>query len=418
VDRPHRVALAIAAAGAQIAAIMIYPVGALDVFNYLAEIKLAFHYDQNPYLVTLEAFKADSFARSAFLVDIPLFYGPAWLIVSAIPVVVVGFEDALTALLALKIFHVLVLVAIAAMIGIHQRDERAGWIAALLFFINPLIVFEGVVNVHNDVLMTAFIVAAIISLKRRSVLAGPLLALAVLVKLYAAALAPLFIAVALRDRWPWRRAMLTTVLAALTMIMVSLPYWADGRMIEGFEAGLEQSQLMDHVSVFSIVQQYEQQGIAEKDPDPDLIRSRPSHEILPEETADGIRSGFMKIYVVTALALAIAAWKGRAPEIVAGETLLLLLLLTTNLYAWYLIPVIALFAMRRDQLGVVYIVIATVLGLAYYPMYVFAHYNTEWHRFDVHLFLSIFLTVPILLYLLARAANGLLIILRSRAPVA
>ena len=64
------------------------------------------------------------------------------------------------------------------------------------------------------------------------------------------------------------------------------------------------------------------------------------------------------------------------------------------------------------------LLLATVLGLAYYPMYVFAHYNTEWHRFDVHLFLSIFLTVPILLYLLARIANGLRISLRSGPPVA
>jgi hypothetical protein len=92
---------------------------------------------------------------------------------------------------------------------------------------------------------------------------------------------------------------------------------------------------------------------------------------------------------------------------VAGETLLLLLLLTTNLYAWYLIPVIALFAMRRDRLNTAYIVVATILGLAYYPMYVYAHYNTDWHRFDVHLFLAIFLTVPIVLYLLARALGGL-----------
>ena len=65
-------------------------------------------------------------------------------------------------------------------------------------------------------------------------------------------------------------------------------------MVDGFEAGLEQSQNMDHVSAFSLVQQWEQQGIAEEHVDPDFIRSRPAHEILPEETSSLIRNGFME----------------------------------------------------------------------------------------------------------------------------
>ena len=410
----RRATLAASIAVAALASVLLYPVGALDVFNYLVELKLAFHYDQNPYLVTFEAYKDDSFARSAFLVDLPLFYGPVWLIVSGLPLLLTGFGGLLQALLALKVYNLGLLGIIATLIAMQHSDARARWTGIVFFLLNPLILFEGVANVHNDVLMTVFIVAGMVSLKRRSLMAGPLLALAVMVKLYAAALAPLFIAVALRDRWPWKRAVLTTVLAVAAMAAVSLPYWSDGKMVDGFEAGLEQSQHMDHVSPLSLTQQWVQQGIAEDRPDTIFVRSRPAFEILPEDTADGIRRGYMEIFAGLTIALALSAWKGRAEEIVAAETLLLLLLFTTNLYAWYLIPVIAMFALRRDWLSTAYVVVASILGLAYYPMYVYAHYNTEWSRFDVHLFLAQFLTVPILIYLLARMMNGLLLAWKAR----
>ncbi len=410
----RRTALIVSISAAALASVLLYPVGALDVFNYLVELKLAFHYDQNPYLVTFEAYKDDSFARSAFLIDLPLFYGPVWLIVSGLPLLLTGFGDLLQALLALKVYHLGLIGIIAALIAMQHSDARARWTGIVFFLLNPLILFEGVANVHNDVLMTVFIVAAMVSLKRRSMMAGPLLALAVMVKLYAAALAPLFIAVALRDRWPWRRAILTTVLAVAAMAAVSLPYWSDGKMVDGFEAGLEQSQHMDHVSPLSLTQQWVQQDIAESRPDPIFVRSRPAFEILPEDTADGIRRGYMEIFAGLTIALALAAWKGRSEEIVAAETLLLLLLFTTNLYAWYLIPVIAMFALRRDLLATAYVVVASLLGLAYYPMYVYAHYNTEWSRFQVHQFLALFLTVPILLYLIARMLNGLRLAWKTR----
>src|SRR3954469_19687329 len=39
-------------AGPAVANLLLYPVGALDVFDYLVELKLTYWYDQNPYLTT------------------------------------------------------------------------------------------------------------------------------------------------------------------------------------------------------------------------------------------------------------------------------------------------------------------------------------------------------------------------------
>lgn len=389
-------------AGPAIANVVLYPVGALDVFNYMIELKLAFHYDQNPYLVTFKDYRADSFALPAFLVDITLFYGPAWLLVSWVPTAVAGFHDVVQTLLALKIFNLVLLGLTALLIARYQRGPRWGWVAAAVFLANPLVLFEGVANAHNDVLLTTFLIGAMLALKRGSPLAGPLLALSALVKLYTVALVPLFVVVALRERWGWKRTGSTVLLTALTVMVVCAPYWGNGKLVDGLRSGLEQSQVMDHVSLFSLSQQYVQQREAEGEEDAEFIRSRPSAEVLSEETRTNLRYGFTAAFILGAALIAASVWKGRSVEMGAAETLLILLLLLTNFYGWYLIPVFALFALRPDRLSSGYIAVATALGLVYYPMYVYAHFNSGWTRFQVHLFLALFLTLPMLVYLSAR----------------
>jgi hypothetical protein len=402
-------------AGPAVFNVILYPVGALDVFNYMIELKLTYFYDQNPYLVTFEAYRGDSYALPAFLVNITLFYGPAWLVGSWLPAAIAGFDDVLTTLLALKIFNFGLLALTGLLIARYQRDPRARWLAATIFLANPLVLFEGVANAHNDVLMTVFLIGAMLALQRRSPLAGPLLALSALVKFNTLVLAPLFVVVAIKDRWGWARAAQTIVLTALAVTLVSAPWWGEGKLVDGLRDGLEQSQVMDHVSLFSLAQQYAQQREADASTNPrnaEFIRSRPSAEVLPDATRDRLRYGFGAAMAIGAIILALAAWKGYPPELAAAGTMLLLALLGTNLYGWYLIPIFALLAMRFDRTSFAYIVAATALGLVYYPMYVYAHFTTEWSRFHVHLFLALFLTLPILLYLL----TSWTLALRRRRP--
>ncbi len=412
---PLRALIALMILGPGVLNVALYPVGALDVFNYMIELKLTFHYDQNPYLVTFEGFRADSFAQPAFLVDILLFYGPAWLVASWLPTTVTGFDDVIRTLVGLKVFNLALLGIAALVIAAYQRDRRTGWLAAAVFLANPLILFEGVANAHNDVLLAALLIGAMLALQRKSPLAAPLLALSALVKVYTVVLVPLFIAVALKDRWGWRRAALAGGLATVAVVAVCAGFWGDGRLVDGLRTGLEQSQEVDHVSPYSLALQFAQEREASGAFNADFLRGRPSAEIVPESTQDALRYGGIGLFGLAALLIAASVWKGRAPELAAAETLLLLLLLTTNLYGWYLIPVFALLSLRLDRLNLGYIAVATTLGLVYYPMYVYAHFNTAWTRFEVHQFLALFLTAPILVYLLARLGLGLLNLRRDRA---
>ena len=397
-----KLATALLVAAPLVANVLLYTVGALDVFNYMIELKLTYYYDQNPYLVTFSDYRADPFALPAFLVDVPLFYGPSWLLFSWVPIAVAGVDDVVRTLLALKLFNALLLVVTAWLIGLYQRDARRGWIAAGLFLANPLVLFEGVGNAHNDVMMTTFLVGAMLALQRRSPLAGPLLALSALVKFYTLALLPIFLVAVLAARWGWRRIALSVGLAAATVVLACLPFWSGGDMVRGLRDGLERSQRYDHVSLYSLAQQVGLERIAERSPNPDAVRERPASEILPESTREGLRNGFAAAFAALAGLLAWRVRRGQPIETAAAATLLVFLLLLTNLYPWYLIPVFAMITLRLDRAGLAYLFTATALGLLYYPMYVYGHYNTPWTRLHTHLFLALFLVLPMALLPLLR----------------
>jgi hypothetical protein len=408
-----------------IANLFVYPVGALDVFNYMIELKLAYGYGENPYLVTFAGYRHDPFALPAFLVDVPLFYGPVWLIAYGLPVAVVGFQSIIGLLSALKLFNLGLLAVTGLVIYRSHQDDRAGWLGVYLFLANPLVLFEGVGNGHNDVLMTLFLVAALVAFHRKSVIAGPMFALSALVKLFTIVLAPLLLAVMLRGRWGWRRLALAGSLALLVVVISVMPYWADGAMVDGLREGTAKSQEMNHVSVLSLAQQAVSTSSVSSGFAPlfAIGSGSPSSPLgesstLPAWQANTglglpsvavrralVTQACVAVFVVLALVIAVAVARGRVMEAGVIDTLMLFSLLLTNLYPWYLIPIVACGALWQSRRGLGYIFVGTTLGLAYYPAYVYARFGSGWDELTIHLFLALFLTVPMLIYLIAEAGG-------------
>jgi hypothetical protein len=109
----------------------------------------------------------------------------------------------------------------------------------------------------------------------------------------------------------------------------------------------------------------------------------------------------LALFALTALLVLWGIRRGLPGERAMAYVLLLFALFLTNLYPWYLIPVFALLVLHSDRLGLVYIAVQTLLALAYYPFYVYAHHGTTWPPLHIHLFLAIFLTLPVVAFLLA-----------------
>jgi hypothetical protein len=427
--RSAKLAIALFIAGPAVANLLLYPVGALDVFDYLVELKLAYWYGQNPYLTTFAQYQSDPFALPAFLVKVPLFYGPVWLLTYGVPAAIVGFGSVVALLGAVKVFNLLLLGVTGIVIVRSQADRRRGWLSAYLYLANPLVLFEAVGNAHNDVLMTLFLVAALVAFARTSGVAAPLLALSALVKFFTAALGPIFLVAALRDRWGWRRLAVAALLSLGVVVVTVAPYWSGGAMLDGLRRATAKSQEMNHVSLLSLAQQAArtQPVAARLAPLFTLGQSCGARsqlggtQIGTGGATNACRSWWIPLsvretfvtraatilFALLALVVAVTVARGRPLEAAAVDTLLLFLLLMTNLYPWNLIPIVALIALHADRLSRSYLFAATALGLAYYPFYVFARFGHHWPELTIHLVLAPFLTLPILIFLGAEVGRFL-----------
>jgi hypothetical protein len=284
-------------------------------------------------------------------------------------------------LLVYKAFNLLLVVLGGLLIYDYQDDERAGWRAAYLFLANPLVLFEAVGNVHNDAMMALFLVAAVLALKRRSWLAMPLLVVSALVKFFTAALIPLFALVMLTRRWDRGRLALAFAFSLVVAVAAVSPFWDGGQMLRGLQRGTNASQEMNHASAFSLVREYLRQQQAAAD------------------ALSVLRRGFAGLFAVAALLVLWTLQRGRAVEPAMADTLLLFFVLLSLLYPWYLIPALALLALRHDRLGWAYVVAATTLGLLYYPRSVWVWSASHWSVLRIHLYQALFVTAPIVAFL-------------------
>ncbi len=187
---------------------LMYPATAIDLFIYLVRSRLLTTHSVDPLAARPLDFRADDplmgFA-SAEWADAVSPYGPLWNLVAA-PVTALTGDDLLLGLLGFK-----AVAATAALLGgwLIARTLAVGGdglgegpaAGALLYLWNPLVLWEGIGNGHNDVVMVVpLLLAALAWARRRDWLVLPWLVVAVLIKYAAAPLLPLA-AVAV-----WRRA--------------------------------------------------------------------------------------------------------------------------------------------------------------------------------------------------------------------
>jgi hypothetical protein len=365
--------------------VLIYPVGALDVFHYLTQLKLTYFYDRNPYLEIFAQFAEDPYYPYAFNMHRTLGYPPFWLLLSRLPTLLSGFDDMWTTLLVYKLFNLILIGLTGLVIYRYQKGETDKWAAAFLFLANPLILFEGVANGHNDVMMAMLLTAAALALRKRSYWVGPLLVLSVLAKLFSVATVPVIVYAVLRDKWRGEKLVLATVLSLLAVVAVFAPFWARGEMIGQFLRSAKAYGDIGAASPFSLARE--------------LLRSQQA----PAQVVDGLWYGFAVLFVIS---VAVIIWRLREDrERALVNSLLMFNLLLTTFYPWYLIPVIAILALKRDKVRLAYLFSASTLSLALGPVGIWAWFEAKLALLGIHLFGITFNSVPALLFLAAQVLS-------------
>ena len=137
-----------------------YPFLSHDFFNYIFDAKIFTYYHQNPYTHIPANFAGDEWLRFMHWVHRPYPYGPSYLVLSFIPSFL-GLGKFILNFLFFKIFSV-----IFYLLGIYylqKLDKRI----ALIFATHPLIILEGLVSAHNDLIGVSLAIIGIYYLEQR-----------------------------------------------------------------------------------------------------------------------------------------------------------------------------------------------------------------------------------------------------------
>jgi len=304
------------------------PLFSADVFGYVDYARLAVLHGLDPYVHGAADAARDPATEWVRWHDVRSPYGPLFTTLS-LPLAWLSVPAALWACKALAAGLSL---ACCALVWRIARGRGRAPLPALLFVgLNPLLLAYGVGGAHNDFLLLALALGAVLlAVEERAVAAGALATLALAVKASAGLLLP-FLALARpaagrAPRWP--RLVLAGALAAGGAVVVVAALAFGGHALSFVSQIREQQQFVAADSV------------------PARIATALGFAHLPE----GLRLLFGLGFASAVAWLLWATWRGRVDWLdAAGWATLALLLSTAWLVPWYVVWLLPLAAVARDR---------------------------------------------------------------------
>jgi hypothetical protein len=213
--------------------LFVYPITAIDVFNYIAESLVMLDYHANPMLVSLVQYPQDPLVRLTVGWGIyPASYGPIGLLIDALPTLLAG-RNVLANLILLKVLFsaALLLEGFVAYRILRKIGPKFALAGALALAWNPFALFEFSANSHNDILMVLFILLAVLALvEDRPILALVLITASALTKYASLPLIPLFFVYSIfhqpSHQQRLRYAGLAIAASLLLVLVTFAPFWA------------------------------------------------------------------------------------------------------------------------------------------------------------------------------------------------
>ncbi len=136
-----------------------YPFLSHDFFNYLFDAKILTFYNQNPYFHKALDFPNDNWTRFMHWTHRNYPYGPIWLTLT-LPFSYLGLGKFILNFISFKILFTLLYLGCIYLISKENKNK------ALLFALNPLVIYEGLITPHNDMATVFFGLLAIYILKK------------------------------------------------------------------------------------------------------------------------------------------------------------------------------------------------------------------------------------------------------------
>ena len=195
-----------------------YPMLSYDVFNYMFHTKILWFYHANPHLHAPLEYTGDLWLRFMRWVHTPSAYGPVFTFIES-PAYLLGLGKFVPVLYLMKITMSLFFVWCIYLIG--KIGEAMGYSKSaiiksqILIALNPFLLLEVVVNGHNDAVMIAlFLLALLYSIRGRVVPSMASFLASVGVKYVTALALPIYL---VKD--PKRKILLSFIILLLPVLL-------------------------------------------------------------------------------------------------------------------------------------------------------------------------------------------------------
>jgi hypothetical protein len=198
-----------------------------DIYSYIIYGRIAAVYGGDPYSELPASYSGDPFLEHVFWANDPTYYGPLWTLASR-GLVLLGGDDVGLTVAIFRGLSITATLATALLIwfSLARRWPNRATQGLVFFLWCPLVVIELALSAHNEALMLLFIALGLaLYLGRQYALGSTALVLAVLIKIVAAPLLPMYLVAALRSLsgiWSRARFLLTSGLLGLAATAATL----------------------------------------------------------------------------------------------------------------------------------------------------------------------------------------------------
>jgi len=170
--------------------LLAYPAFSNDIFNYIATAKVTYLYGENPYLVMPIEIENEPMLMFMHAANKFALYGLSWITLSAIPHFL-GLNNLLLTMLTFKLFIAAFYIGLCLVIW---RLSSKNKYSLIFFALNPLVLLETFVGVHNDVVAMFFALLSYYLLqKKRLFLSLLILVISIFIKYATMFLLPVYI---------------------------------------------------------------------------------------------------------------------------------------------------------------------------------------------------------------------------------
>lgn len=213
--------------------VFMIPFTCSDVFYYLGVGRIDGTYNQNPYYTTIKEYvdnnKSEELTTDTVLMqgyindwgDTTVVYGPVWQLICK-GVSTLSFGNIDIGLLIFKILNLIIHILNCYLI--YQITGKK--IFALIYGLNPFVLIEGIVCVHNDIFVVLFMLLAIYMVyKKKNILASTIfLGLATGMKYFSILLLPFIIIYYFRKEKPLKRFINCIKYGMIFLVSLLVPY--------------------------------------------------------------------------------------------------------------------------------------------------------------------------------------------------